>query len=699
MGNNAGKDEASPSFEAVSRPRNVVDQSTMSRAFAQAQRGSAKRVSLEQAQQALKDQDEKRMEKKKRHQQQRKEEQRLLKQQQKEEKQRIKEEKRRKGPATPKQEPVKCFIPINTKVTAVYDYQPKSKSELQLKQGDVFVITNSENENWWEAQPVGNSDIVGWVPSNYVVKLNSLDSEPYYHGRIPRTTAEFFLSNGINGSFLVRESQSNAGEHTISLRCDGKVFHYRISRTDKGVFIAADRVFSTVQDLVKFYHQQSDGLVHPLRHAVPKNRQEITASPSDKWEIDRSSIMMGTRLGAGQYGEVYEAVLTNKNRHVAVKTLKEEAMEAKDFLKEAEVMKKLKHPNLVELIGVCTLESPLYIVTEYMCNGCLLDYIRDPIKQKEITPTAMMYIAEQISAGMEFLESQNFIHRDLAARNCLVADNLLVKLADFGLARLLYSENEYEAKSGAKFPIKWTAPESLNFNTFSTKSDVWAFGICMWEIVTLGETPYPGMDLYDVIDKLQHKYRMPRPEGCPVEVYQLMLDCWEEEAQNRPTFHSIRRRLNTMYEGKSIEEQVQKMQSLERGVSLADMKEFDPEQDIHGHSVGMQANDRKELETRTKRIVKQAHHIINSGEEIELDSAIGVLVSDTSNLSVFVELFVSESGDEAARRAWDELNNFSSQVAHAMATSLETVEGRKQVYKKVRDLAKRVVCVKQMLEG
>eukprot|EP00055_Hartaetosiga_balthica_P007684 m.26823 g.26823 ORF g.26823 m.26823 type:complete len:688 (+) comp5891_c0_seq1:88-2151(+) len=686
MGNNPGKmDDVPPGFEAVNRPTLSTEEAKkMSRVFAQVQAGNSTRVSIKQAQDQIANEQQRTMAQK----------------QHKKSSLSSSKSSSSTSSSSSKSTPMKPsagHLPLNARVVAMYDYKAKTDSELSMKKGDVFVITNSQNENWWEAHLEHNDTKFGWVPSNYVVKTNSLDTEQWYHGKIARAKAEFFLSNGINGSFLVRESQSNAGEHTISLRCDGKVFHYRISRTDKGVFVAADRVFPNVQDLIAFYHEQSDGLVHPLRHAVPKHRRGITASPSDKWEIDRSDIMMGARLGSGQYGEVYEAVLRSKSRHVAVKTLKEDAMDAKDFLKEAEVMKKLKHENLVELIGVCTLDAPLYIVTEFMCNGCLLDYVRDPIKQKEITPTAMMYIAEQVCSGMEFLENENFIHRDLAARNCLVGENLLVKLADFGLARLLYKENEYEAKAGAKFPIKWTAPESLNFNIFSTKSDVWAFGICIWEIVTLGETPYPGMDLYTVLDKLQKKYRMPRPEGCPVEVYQLMLDCWEEEPQSRPTFKSIRQRLNTMYEGKSLEEQVKKTQTLEQGSSFADVREFAPVDEAHGHVEGMRESDKKELESRTKRIVRQAHHIINSGEEIELDSAMGVLVSDTSNFSVFVEEFI-ENSDDKTKNAWEELNTSSSEVAHSMVTSLETQEGRRNVYTQVRELARRVVLLKNMLQ-
>ncbi|CAL8076316.1 unnamed protein product [Calicophoron daubneyi] len=276
----------------------------------------------------------------------------------------------------------------------------------------------------------------------------------------------------------------------------------------------------------------------------------------DGWEIDRNDIIMRQKLGCGQYGDVYEAIWKRLNIVVAVKTLKQDVnLNVNDFLKEAAIMKKLRHRNLVQLLGVCTREPPLYLITEYMPNGNLLHYLRSR-NAVELTPVVLLYMAVQIASGMSYLEANNFIHRDLAARNCLVGERNLIKVADFGLARYMQRQDTYTARNGAKFPIKWTAPEGLAYYLFSSKSDVWAFGVVLWELATYGLSPYPGVELHDVYHILEKGYRMERPHGCPEAVYSVMLRCWAWDANLRPSFSEIHAELERMYNTMNIDMEV-----------------------------------------------------------------------------------------------------------------------------------------------
>ncbi|XP_051041978.1 tyrosine-protein kinase ABL2 isoform X9 [Phodopus roborovskii] len=439
---------------------------------------------------------------------------------------------------------------------ALYDFVASGDNTLSITKGEKLrVLGYNQNGEWSEVRSKNGQ---GWVPSNYITPVNSLEKHSWYHGPVSRSAAEYLLSSLINGSFLVRESESSPGQLSISLRYEGRVYHYRINTTtDSKVYVTAESRFSTLAELVHHHSTVADGLVTTLHYPAPKCNKPTVYGVSpihDKWEMERTDITMKHKLGGGQYGEVYVGVWKKYSLTVAVKTLKEDTMEVEEFLKEAAVMKEIKHPNLVQLLGVCTLEPPFYIVTEYMPYGNLLDYLRE-CNREEVTAVVLLYMATQISSAMEYLEKKNFIHRDLAARNCLVGENHVVKVADFGLSRLMTGDT-YTAHAGAKFPIKWTAPESLAYNTFSIKSDVWAFGVLLWEIATYGMSPYPGIDLSQVYDLLEKGYRMEQPEGCPPKVYELMRACWKWSPADRPSFAETHQAFETMFHDSSISEEV-----------------------------------------------------------------------------------------------------------------------------------------------
>ncbi|XP_055794287.1 tyrosine-protein kinase SRK2-like [Salvelinus fontinalis] len=272
---------------------------------------------------------------------------------------------------------------------------------------------------------------------------------------------------------------------------------------------------------------------------------------TDPWEINRSAIKLGKRLGEGYFGVVYQGLYNNTP--VAVKTLRRGTMDPRDFLKEAQIMKTMEHPNLIRLLAVCTKE-PIYIITELMKNGSLLDYLKVRVGRLHLYDQIEM--AAQVASGMAYLEMKNYIHRDLAARNVLVGENNVYKVADFGLARVLQAtpmlSNQtkmyYISVGKAIFPLRWTAPEAIANERFTIKCDVWSFGILLYEIMTFGEIPYPNMTNCQVKQMVPNGYRMPCPveHYCSEDMYKIMWDCWEENKYDRPTFNTLKMRLRNV---------------------------------------------------------------------------------------------------------------------------------------------------------
>ncbi|XP_056637924.1 tyrosine-protein kinase Src42A isoform X1 [Diorhabda sublineata] len=382
------------------------------------------------------------------------------------------------------------------------------------------------------------------------IQHTDLNSQPWYFRKIKRIEAEkkLLLPENEHGAFLIRDSESRHNDYSLSVRDGDTVKHYRIRQLDEGGFFIARRTtYRTLQELVQHYSKDADGLCvnlcKPCVQVEKPQPEGLSHRTKDQWEIERTSLKFIRKLGHGQFGEVWEG-MWNNTTPVAIKTLKPGSMDPKDFLAEAQIMKKLRHPKLIQLYAVCTVEEPIYIITELMRNGSLLEYLQG--KGKGLKLPQLIDMAAQIAAGMAYLESQNYIHRDLAARNVLVADSNVVKIADFGLARLI-KEDEYEARVGARFPIKWTAPEAANYSKFSIKSDVWSFGILLTELVTYGRIPYPGLTNAEVLHQVEHGYRMPAPPGCPPALYEIMLECWNRDCMRRPTFETLQWKLEDFF--------------------------------------------------------------------------------------------------------------------------------------------------------
>lgn len=437
---------------------------------------------------------------------------------------------------------------------ALYDYEARTSDDLSFKVDDELVITNNTDGDWWQARNLKTYK-EGFIPSNYVTLKNSLDTMDWFQGRIKRSEAEKMLTDTrYPGSFLVRESESRPGDYSLSmLDNESMVKHYRIRLMDNGDYYISKRVtFRDIPDLIDHYGKEADGLATRLKKAVGKKGGPNTLpslTHEDRWEIPRHEIKKTVKLGAGQFGDVWKGEW-KESVEVAVKTMKEGTMSVEAFLKEAEMMKKLRHPKLVQLYAVCTREVPIYIITEFMKNGSLLDYLRDNVGAFGMD--ILIDMGAQVASGMAYLEVQNFIHRDLAARNVLVGDNYNCKVADFGLARMIDPTNHYTASEGTKFPVKWTAPEAANYSKFSINSDVWSFGILLTEIVTFGRVPYPGMNNAEVMKQVTNGYRMPKPQAkpgppCPDKLYEIMLQCWNAHPEQRPSFETLQYQLEDLY--------------------------------------------------------------------------------------------------------------------------------------------------------
>ncbi|AWP17062.1 Non-specific protein-tyrosine kinase [Scophthalmus maximus] len=425
---------------------------------------------------------------------------------------------------------------------ALYDYEARTSDDLTFKKGDRFQIINNTEGDWWEARSI-NTGKTGYIPSNYVAPADSIQAEEWYFGKMGRKDAERLLLNTGNhrGTFLVRESETTKGAYSLSIRDwdeakGDNVKHYKIRKLDNGGYYITTRAqFDTLQKLVKHYSEHADGLCHRLTTVCPTVKPQTQGLAKDAWEIPRESLRLELKLGQGCFGEVWMGTW-NGTTKVAIKTLKPGTMSPEAFLQEAQIMKKLRHDKLVPLYAVVS-EEPIYIVTEYMARGSLLDFLKEG-DGKFLKLVLLVDMAAKIADGMAFIEGMNYIHRDLRAANILVGDNLVCKIADFGLARLI-EDNEYTARQGAKFPIKWTAPEAALYGRFTIKSDVWSFGILLTELVTKGRVPYPGMVNREVLEQVERGYRMPCPQGCPESLHEMMKLCWKKEPDERPTFEYL----------------------------------------------------------------------------------------------------------------------------------------------------------------
>ncbi|KAI5614589.1 discoidin domain-containing receptor 2 isoform X1 [Silurus asotus] len=419
--------------------------------------------------------------------------------------------------------------------------------------------------------------------SGHLVSRRMLDDE--LTASLSIQSEAFSCNNNLTSSAASEQESSSAYERIFPLGADYQEPSRLVRKLPDVSQVSEDSASkasqSSTQEGVPHYAEADivnlQGVTGGNTYAVPAVTMDLLSGKDIPIEeFPRKLLTFKEKLGEGQFGEVHlcEAedmeefmdedfpfdVTDNQTVLVAVKMLRADANKnaRNDFLKEIKIMSRLKDPNIIRLLGVCMSSDPLCMITEYMENGDLNQFLsrHEPegvIALLSNAPTVsysnLQHMATQIASGMKYLSSLNFVHRDLATRNCLVGKNYTIKIADFGMSRNLYSGDYYRIQGRAVLPIRWMSWESILLGKFTTASDVWAFGVTLWETLTFcKEQPYSQLSDEQVIENTGEFFRdqrrqiyLPQPAMCPDPIYKLMLSCWQRNAKERPSFLEIHR--------------------------------------------------------------------------------------------------------------------------------------------------------------
>ncbi|XP_053565666.1 protein-tyrosine kinase 6 [Bombina bombina] len=434
-----------------------------------------------------------------------------------------------------------------------WEFNARAPDEISFKPGERFQILERTGE-WWLATKLDASGNQigkpGYVPHNYLAEEGSVEEQPWYFGEVSRTEAVNLLMNEGNGtgSFLIRASDKQGFPYALSVRSEDSVKHFKILKNTKGEYhLSSVSSFPNLMKLIEYFYTKTVCPGLTLTSPCVKNEPpvcDLTPLPLDEWERSRDEFTFVKRLGSGNFAQVHEGYWKGRiQMKVAIKTIKHDMTTREIFKKETSFLKTLHHRNLLSLYAVCSVGDPYYIVTELMPKGDLLNFLRDG-EGNRLAVDALLDIALQIVEGMHYLETQNCIHRDLAARNVLVGHNNLCKVADFGLARIV--KDDFYLSNSIEVPYKWTALEALLYGRYTTKSDVWSYGILLYEIISRGMIPYAGMSNPELIPYLQNGQRMSAPPNCSKNIYNIMLECWKDDPKERPNFSILRGTLENL---------------------------------------------------------------------------------------------------------------------------------------------------------
>uniref|UniRef100_A0A3Q3WAB3 Tyrosine-protein kinase n=1 Tax=Mola mola TaxID=94237 RepID=A0A3Q3WAB3_MOLML len=405
-----------------------------------------------------------------------------------------------------------------------------------------------------------------------LIATTAHEKMPWYHGNIPRHEGERRLYSGAqpDGKFLVRDREDE-GTFALSVIYGKTVYHYQILQDKSGKYYMPEGTkFDTIWQLVEYLKMKPDGLVTVLREscvhgkarpvrpngytpppraaAVQPDTEALSDNPYHnpnevkKFNIQRSLLLIDEmELGSGNFGCVKKGVLQTDSGQidVAIKVLKNEneKLVKEEMMREAEIMYQLSNRYIVRMLGLCNAEN-LMLVMEMASAGPLNKFLSS--NKSTVTMENIVVLMHQVSMGMKYLEEKNFVHRDLAARNVLLVNQQFAKISDFGLSKALGADdNYYKARTAGKWPLKWYAPECINFHKFSSKSDVWSFGVTMWEAFSYGGKPYRKMKGPEVIRFIEAGSRMECPPACPDQMYTLMMECWTYKHEDRLDFKKV----------------------------------------------------------------------------------------------------------------------------------------------------------------
>ncbi|KOX70594.1 Insulin-like receptor [Melipona quadrifasciata] len=412
-----------------------------------------------------------------------------------------------------------------------------------VKNVKVQVTNNTIVEVFWDSVKDPNAMTVSYTIeyTNLDVKDAKKSTECVRNLRIPRKDTlsavnSYFIKNLSPGKYSLRvRSTSLAGDGNFS---NVVYFSIGLSNTTPITLIAVIAVVVLLAILTVLFAS--------LRYYRKKKKQErliASVNPDyietkyviDEWEVPRENVEILEELGLGNFGMVYRGVY-DKNTPVAIKTISKTASprEKNEFLNEASVMKNFSTFHIIKLIGVVSIENPPFVIMELMENGDLKTYLRR-IRDTHLVPDAcrIMRMAAEIADGMAYLESKKYVHRDLAARNCMVSKDLVCKIGDFGMARDVYETDYYKIGRKGLLPIRWMAPENLSDGVFTSDSDVWSFGVVLYEILTLAEIPYQGFSNEEVLSHVNI------PRSCPENIQKIMEKCFKWRPSDRPTFMEV----------------------------------------------------------------------------------------------------------------------------------------------------------------